>query len=243
MLGWEPFHTGKFTQTGGTVRTESWTRVGFSGNTQLNQSGGSFSASDLMVGWFNIETGTAPATGTVNQTGGNFETRAIAYVGMQGGTGTLNVGGGTNTSTRMIVGWNDGGNGTVNLTGGKMQANETTFVGFTGGTGVLNISGGNYIAGGNSSPGFDGFGSFRIGDWGLGSGTVNLSSNGLITANQYTALGGVGNGTLNISGGTYNQVLAGAPTTKFLGGWCWEIGHPVSRTGRERVWSTKAGEP
>ncbi|NDC87124.1 MAG: hypothetical protein EB088_16180, partial [Betaproteobacteria bacterium] len=57
--------------------------------------------------------------------------------------------------------------------------------------------------------GFDGFGSFRIGDWGLGSGTVNLSSNGLITANQYTALGGVGNGTLNISGGTYNQVVGG----------------------------------
>ena len=30
VLGWEPTHTGKFTQTGGTVRTESWTRVGWS---------------------------------------------------------------------------------------------------------------------------------------------------------------------------------------------------------------------
>ena len=107
------------------------------------------------------------------------------------------------------MGWNGGGNGTINLTDGEMQANETTFVGFTGGTGVLNISGGNYIAGGNSSPGFDGFGSFRIGDWGLGTGTVNLSSNGVITASQYTAVGGNGNGTLNITGGTWNQAAGG----------------------------------
>ena len=210
VLGWEPTHTGKFTQTGGTVRTESWTRVGWSGNTQLNQSGGSFSASDLMVGWINFENpGTPAAIGTVNQTGGNFETRGIAYVGLQGGTGTVNVSAGTNTSTRMIVGWVGGGNGTVNLTGGRMQAGETTFVGFDGGTGVLNISKGEYLAQGNSSSGFPGFGSFRIGDWGVGTGTVNLSSNGVITANQYTAVGGWGNGTLNITGGTFNQTSGG----------------------------------
>ena len=211
VLGWEPTHTGKFTQTGGTVRTESWTRVGWSGNTQFNQSGGSFSASDLMVGWINFENpGTPAAIGTVNQTGGNFETRSIAYVGLQGGTGTVNVSAGTNTSTRMIVGWQGGGNGTINLTGGNMSVYESSFVGFDGGTGTLNISGGTYTATGTPSvydPN-DNLGSFRIADFGVGTGTVNLSGSETVNAARYTAVGGWGNGTLNITGGTWNRPRA-----------------------------------
>ena len=118
----------------------------------------------------------------VNQTGGNFETRNIAYVGLQGGTGTLNVEGGVNTSTRMIVGWQGGGNGTINLTGGNMSVYETSFVGFDGGTGTLNISGGTYTATGTPSVyGADNFGSFRIADFGVNSGTVNLTGKSLFS--------------------------------------------------------------
>jgi autotransporter-associated beta strand protein len=89
-----------------------------------------------------------------------------------------------------------------------MEATESTFVGFDGGTGVLNISGGNYVANGNDTTGGN-YGSFRIGDWGVGTGTVNLSSNGVVNASRYTAVGGWGNGTLNISGGTWNQASGG----------------------------------
>ena len=208
IMGWENWHVGEFQQIGGTTRTESWTRVGYAGSQTFNQSGGSFSASDLMVGWVNP--GKNPGTGVVNQTGGNFETRSIAYVGLQGGTGTLNVGGGTNTSTRMIVGWTAGGNGTINLTGGNMSVYESSLVGFDGGTGILNISGGTYTATGTPSVyGADNLGSFRIADFGVGTGTVNLSGSGTVNAARYTAVGGWGNGTLNITGGTWNQASGG----------------------------------
>ena len=208
IMGWEDGNNGSLSQSGGNVTTASWTRVGYAGTQTYNQSGGTFSASDLMVGWVNP--GRSPGTGVVNQTGGNFETRNIAYVGLQGGTGTLNVEGGVNTSTRMIVGWQGGGNGTINLTGGNMSVYETSFVGFDGGTGTLNISGGTYTATGTPSAyGADNFGSFRIADFGVNSGTVNLSGTGVVNAARYTAVGGWGNGTLNITGGTWNQAAGG----------------------------------
>ncbi|NDF17315.1 MAG: PEP-CTERM sorting domain-containing protein [Verrucomicrobia bacterium] len=50
------------------------------------------------------------------------------------------------------------------------------------------------------------FGSFRIADFGNNSGTVNLSGTGVVNAANYTAVGGWGNGTLNITGGTWNQL-------------------------------------
>ena len=207
IMGWENGNNGSLTQSGGNVTTASWTRVGYAGTQTYNQSGGTFSASDLMVGWRN---GAALGTGFINQSGGNFETRNIAYVGLQGGTGTLNVDGGVNTSSRMIVGWLGGGNGTINLTGGNMSVYETSFVGFDGGTGTLNISGGTYTATGTPSVyGTDNLGSFRIADFGVNSGTVNLSGTGVVNAARYTAVGGWGNGTLNITGGTWNQASGG----------------------------------
>ncbi|NBR64283.1 MAG: hypothetical protein EBT77_08290, partial [Verrucomicrobia bacterium] len=162
-----------------------------------------------MVGWPGMFSNGEGANGTLNQTGGNFETRAVAYIGLlTGGTGSLNVSGGTNTTARMIVGWNAGGNGTINLSGGNKVVRETSFVGFDGGTGTLNISGGTYTATGTAGlflPG-ENFGSFRIADFGNNSGTVNLSGTGVVNAANYTAVGGWGNGTLNITGGTWNQL-------------------------------------
>ena len=38
---------------------------------------------------------------------------------------------------------------------------------------------------------------------------MNLSGTGVVNASQYTAVGGSGNGTLNITGGTWNQATGG----------------------------------
>jgi len=154
IMGWENWHVGEFSQTGGNVRTESWTRVGIAGNQVFNMSGGTYSAADLAVGWTNPGT-SAVGTGAMNLSGGTFESRAATFVGLEGATGTVN------------------------------------------------ISGGNYNAAGN------GWGSFRIADYGTGTGTLNLSGTGVVNAAQYTAVGGNGNGTLNITGGTWNQAAGG----------------------------------
>jgi autotransporter-associated beta strand protein len=154
IMGWESFHVGEFLQTGGSTRTESWTKVGIAGNQVFNQSGGTYSAADLAVGWIN------PATSSV-------------------------------------------GTGVMNLSGGTFESRAATFIGLEGATGTVNISGGTYNATGN------GWGSFRIADYGTGTGTVNLSGTGVVNASLYTAVGGWGNGTLNISGGTWNQASGG----------------------------------
>ena len=150
IMGWESFHVGEFLQTGGSTRTESWTKVGIAGNQVFNQSGGTYSAGDLAVGWIN------PATSSV-------------------------------------------GVGVMNLSGGTFDSRAATFIGLEGATGTVNISGGTYNATGNV------WGSFRIADYGTGTGTVNLSGTGVVNASLYTAVGGSGNGTLNISGGTWNS--------------------------------------
>ena len=152
IMGWENWHVGEYLQTGGSTRTEAWTKVGNAGNQVFNQSGGTFSAGDLAVGWkrdANI------GTGVMNLSGGTFESRAATFIGLEGATGTIN------------------------------------------------ISGGTYNATGNA------WGSFRIADYGTGTGTVNLSGTGVVNASQYTAVGGSGNGTLNITGGTWNQATGG----------------------------------
>jgi len=154
IMGWESFHVGEFSQTGGNVRTESWTQVGYAGNMVFNQSGGTYSAADLAVGWMN------PVTSAV-------------------------------------------GAGVMNLSGGTFGSRAATFIGLDGATGTINISGGIFNSAGN------GFGSFRIADYGVGTGTINLSGTGVVNASLYTVVGGSGNGTLNISGGTWNQAAGG----------------------------------
>jgi fibronectin-binding autotransporter adhesin len=154
IMGWESFHVGEFLQTGGTTRTEFWTKVGLAGNQVFNMSGGTYSAADLAVGWSNSVT-SAVGTGVMNLSGGTFESRAATFIGLDGATGTVN------------------------------------------------ISAGTYNATGNE------WGSFRIADFGTGTGTLNLSGTGVVNASLYTAVGGNGNGTLNISGGTWNQAAGG----------------------------------
>jgi len=152
IMGWENSHVGEYLQTGGSTRTEYWTKVGNAGNQIFNQSGGIYSTGDMAVGW-----------------------KRDANIGL----------------------------GVMNLNGGTFESRAATFIGLEGATGVMNINGGVYNAVGNS------WGSFRIADYGTGTGTLNLSDSGVVNASQYTAVGGWGNGTLNITGGTWNQTSGG----------------------------------
>ena len=64
----------------------------------------------------------------------------------------------------------------------------------------MNVTGGIYNATGNA------WGAFRIGDYGApANATFNLGGTGTVNAANYTAVGGIARGTLNISGGTWNQ--------------------------------------
>ena len=163
------------------------------------EAGGNFNPQQLIMGWENWH------VGEYLQTGGNTRTEYWTKVGIAGNQ-VFNQSGGTFSAADLAVGWTRGANvgtGVMNLSGGTFGSRAATFVGLEGATGTINISGGTYNATGN------GWGSFRIADYGTGTGTVNLSGTGVVNASQYTAVGGNGNGTLNISGGTWNQATGG----------------------------------
>jgi autotransporter-associated beta strand protein/T5SS/PEP-CTERM-associated repeat protein len=146
----------------------------------------------------------AGSTGTLEVTGGSTMVASNSFVGRVG-TGTLTLGGGAfQGSGTLSLGLMAGASGSVNITGGTHSVARTCFVGEAG-SGTLEISGGVLNAG------TDELGSFRIADYGSGPGTgiVNLSATGEVNAPNYTAVGGAGNGTLNITGGTWNQAAGG----------------------------------
>ncbi len=147
---------------------------GFFNNTRaigtVNQTGGTLTvtntgdgyfiiggrASSLATGIYNLSGGSVTAntnvriggygTGTLNQTGGAFNTASYLSIGrFSGSTGAVNVSGGTlnqsNASLSLIVG--EAGSGTMNISGsGNVIAAGQVILGLTGGTGTLNLNGG-----------------------------------------------------------------------------------------------------
>jgi autotransporter-associated beta strand protein len=106
-----------FTQTSGSITTNSWFVVG------IGATG---------VGTFNISGGTL--------TTGNVNAGAFSTIGAGGGTGTVNLMGGTyNDTNKTFLGENAGGTGTFNLDGGTLQ---TGWVDEGAGMGILNFNGG-----------------------------------------------------------------------------------------------------
>jgi len=176
--------------------------LGWSSNTsgKLTQSGGLVHVTRDNL----VLADSAGSTGTLEVTGGSTMVASNSFVGRMG-TGTLTLGGGAFQSSGVLsLGLMAGASGSVNITGGTHSVARTCFVGEAG-SGTLEISGGVLNAG------TDELGSFRIADYGSGPGTgiVNLSATGEVNAPNYTAVGGAGNGTLNITGGTWNQAAGG----------------------------------
>lgn len=163
--------------------------------------GDNFNPQQLIMGWENWH------IGEYLQTGGTTRVEFWTTVG-KAGNQVFNINDGSYSTGDLAVGWTNPGTssigvGVFNLNGGIFESRAATFIGLEGATGTVNINGGTFNATGNS------WGSFRIADYGTGTGVLNLGGTGVVNASQYTAVGGWGNGTLNITGGTWNQNFGG----------------------------------
>ena len=88
-----------------------------------------------------LTVGNNGGSGTLNVSGGTLGGTGINIGGNS--TGTFNLTGGSVTATTFHVGQNTGGNGTVNMSAGTLTATSWSVVGQGGGTtGVFNMSGG-----------------------------------------------------------------------------------------------------
>jgi len=155
--------------------------------------GSTFTPLEIRMGW-----GDPSLAGTYTQTGGDTTVSAFTVVGYLGAP-TFNLNGGTFSTRDTAVGWGGSGNGTLNINGGTYTSREASFIGLDG-TATVNVTGGAYNATGNT------WGAFRIGDYAAtANATFNLGGTGIVNAGNYTAVGGIARGTLNISGGTWNQ--------------------------------------
>ncbi|MFT3786425.1 MAG: hypothetical protein QM770_09695 [Tepidisphaeraceae bacterium] len=199
------------------------------GNIQLGDNGtatvlvdnGTFTSS----GEFFISNNGGTATLTVRN-GSTISANNWMQVGRLGGTGTLNLEGGTVTKSgggNFYVGENANQNSVLNMSGGALTINSGEFwlgnagsskgtMNLSGGTltvnswlalgrngtaqGVLNMTGGSIVKNANGTS------RFVIGSGATAVGTLTQSA-GSITSNL-TSVGESGSGTANLSGGTAN---------------------------------------
>jgi autotransporter-associated beta strand protein len=226
FVGVDSGSNGRVDQTAGSASTGSgnWMFVGQDGgNGVYNASGGSLNVGGRLYVGGNGGTGVFNLTGTSSLTvGSEFYVGAFqgASVGNNGTlnvntTGTLNVGTFFNVGSReqgvgvfnltagtvVTTGWfevgNHGGNGTYNQTGGSLtqQGGSPTLFGTNGATGSGTISGGTLTASGE----------FWVGNGGGSVGSLTFSD-GTLTTPSWVAIGrGGGQGTVNMTGGTWNK--------------------------------------
>ncbi len=185
------------------VGTGFSTPSGGSGVAVVNQSGGTINCqAQLLIPESSPSTGTFNLSGTGAVVGNNW----IA-VGRNGGTGYLNMTGGSLTkggdnTTHLDIGAS--GNGTLNQTNGVItNLVSDTWLGESG-TGVWNLEGGSAVLG---------LLEFCVN--GSGVGTLNLDGGLLQVTGINSGSPGVGFSTLNFNGGTLE---AGADNNNFISG-------------------------
>ena len=146
-------------------------------------------------------------TGTLNVTGGSVTSTDVTLGYDAGGTGTLNVTGGSVTNTTGYLGYSSGSDGTATVSSGTWANSMDLHVGYSG-TGTLNVTGGSVT----SANGVLGF--FVVGFDGnpdaAGVGTATVSS-GTWANSGNLVIGVGGTGTLNVTGGSVTN------TNGFLG--------------------------
>ena len=129
------------------------------------------------------------------QTGGNITLNGWFRLGIGSGVGKYEMSGGTLTVNADSFNVGEGGTALFNFTGGTINKNGGGHLAVpNGGTGVMNQTNGtlNIISG-----------EFWVGQGGSANGTYNLVSNGVITVNNWVAIGrGGGTGVLNMSDNT-----------------------------------------
>jgi autotransporter-associated beta strand protein len=192
--------TGTLNMTGGAITKTGDEKfiVGHNNGTgTVVQSGGTISANnELYIGNEN-----AGAAGTYTLSGtGALNVSNEVVVGREGGTGVLNVDGGTLTTSgngNMYVGRRNG-TGTLNQTAGTISVNREFGVGTRDdnkvGTGTYNLSGGSLTAANN----------IFIGKEQGSSGTMTMTGGTMSTSDKLQIGHNQATGTLTQSGGTVN---------------------------------------
>lgn len=215
--------TGTYNLSGGTINANTNIRVGGYGNGTVNQTGGVFNSNQyLSIGRFSGATGIYNiSNGTLNQTNtlksiivgeGGTGTLTISgsgsviaagqvVVGLSGGTGTINLDGGTLTTTQFSKGT---GSGAIYFNGGTVKAstNKTSFIPNTittsikSGGGTINTNGFNITI---AAPLLHDSALGATPDGGLtktGSGSLTLSGQSTYSGNTL-----INGGVLEIAGG------------------------------------------
>ncbi|MEK7954209.1 beta strand repeat-containing protein [Luteolibacter soli] len=168
--------------------------------------------------WMFVGVGNATASGTYNCA--NTATTGGTFTGFGQGTGSLNVGGTSATSGRLYIGGRDtagAGTGVVNVnTTGTLKLGNDLVVGSSGGTGTLNLDSGTI-----TSNGWNFFGTRNAQDGGNGKlrmsgGTMTNGTTNAAGCRTYIGLG-VATGSVEITGGTYNNNKSGNDTQFIVG--------------------------
>ena len=209
--------TGFYQMDGGTLNLNYGMNLGASsgsGTGNFTQTGGNVTAAQFLdFGPF----GSANGIGIYNISGGNFTSTGGVVIGDTGhgtltisNTGVFNAGSGS----PLRVGFASGGTGTVNVNGGTLQVIGFTHGGAGGGT--INMNGGTIQSTSDNSDFMSGFtnGNLVIQNGGaiIDANSYNIT----IAANLVDGTGGAGTGglTANDSIGTGNLTLSGNNTYK-----------------------------
>lgn len=199
------FSSGTINRSGGGSAIVVGDNVGGGGNGYFNQTGGTLtSQNELWVGQG------GGATGRYDLSAGSVTINNWVAIARGGAaSGVLNMSGGTFTKTgnngnHLLVG--TGGPGTINQTGGTITSVlSDTYVGDST-TGLWNIDGGSAVLSG-----------IHISQNSGVSGTINLDTNGTLSATEITTGNAGGTSTLNINNGTL-VAGSGANSTNFIHG-------------------------
>lgn len=204
---------GTFTMKGGSLKVDGYLHVGAETNEKRGNGSGiiNFQGGVAEINSRTLLGTTTSARGEVNVDMVDDGTLTFAWdvdIGAKG-TGVFNLKSGTVTqpSGYLYVSRETGSKGELNITGGVydyQNANGVVTIG-TRANGVLNISGGTLKTDSasrielgyyNSDPGY------------VGSGTINLSGNGIIETARIHAGNGPASGILNVDGGTLRAVAS-----------------------------------
>lgn len=183
--------------------------VGYVGAKLNDATGGTGTVNIKSDGLFSQGTGTVivgddASTGTINLDGGTYSSTTGILSIAEGGTGTFNLNSGTlSTGGELRVGTAAGGTGTFKVDGGSATITGETNVGRNGGgVGIFNVNGGT-VAAGYAAFGRDG-----------GNGTLNASGGSFAATGDVTIGRDGGTGIANVTGGA----LSGAHIELGLGG-------------------------
>ncbi len=204
-LGYNATGLGNYTQSAGTLVSNSFEFIGYSGTGNYNQTGGTNTTPSIMyIGFGGGSNGSYAMSNSAA-----LSTDAMFVGGASTGSFTQS-GSSTNTTTELAVG-GDGNvaNGTYSLSGSatiSVTSGGVEILGY-GGTGTLTQSGGTNNASGQIYVG--GFSPIT------GTGFYSLS-NGQINASSNETVGNLGTGTFNQSGG--NNSLSSISSGLLVGG-------------------------